>query len=66
MTEEQKKQLNGLATLGKEFFEDDKLHIIWTLGIIAVVAMFKIPESVTIVSSVVAGLLGIAVGKAIK
>lgn len=45
---------------------DDKLHVIWALTLIAMVAMWRLPQSSQVVSNVVSGLLGVAVGKVAK
>lgn len=45
---------------------DDKLHVIWALTLIAMVAMWRLPDSVQVVSNVVSGLLGVAVGRVAK
>jgi len=45
---------------------DDKVQVIWALLLIALFAMFKLPDAAMTVNSIVSGLLGVAVGKAIK
>ena len=45
---------------------DDKELVIVAVTVIAVLAIFRMPESDTIITSVVSGLFGVAVGKAGK
>ena len=46
-----------------EIFADDKSQVILALTVIAILAMFKLDIPESIVSNIVAGLLGIAIGK---
>jgi hypothetical protein len=48
-----------------EIFTDDKLLVILALTLIALAAMFRIPQPDTVVNSIVSGLLGVAVGRGI-
>ena len=49
-----------------EIFADDKSQVILALTVIGVIAMFKLMTPETIISNIVAGLLGVAVGRAGK
>ena len=44
---------------------DDKDLVIYAATIIAIIAMFALTDSQTIVSNVVTGLFGVAVGKSL-
>jgi len=45
---------------------DDKIQVIWALLILGLFAMFAINDSTTIISNIVSGLLGIAVGRGLN
>ena len=45
---------------------DDKNLVIFCVTLIVVVALFKLPDPVTIVNSGLSGLFGVAVGKTLK
>lgn len=70
MTEssEESRKISGQLSKASLISEvlDDKLMVVWCLSIIAIVSMFVLPEPETIVSNVVSGMLGIAVGKKLK
>ena len=45
---------------------DDKIAVIISVTLIALVAMFKIAGPVSVVNSVVSGLMGVAVGRSLQ
>jgi len=48
----------------KELF-DDKIQVIWALLILGLFSMWLINDPTTIVSSIISGMLGVAVGKGV-
>ena len=45
---------------------DDKALVIAAVTILCIIAMFKLPDAQNIVNTGIAGLLGVAVGKALN
>ncbi len=50
--------------MNKDF--DDKALVILAVTIIALAAMWRLPDAENIITSVVSGLFGVAVGRALK